>query len=313
MSRLTVSVIVPVRNGAATLPDLLDAVRGQRTDADVEVVVVDSGSTDGTEEILRRHRVDRLIAIRPGTFDHGETRNLGIERSRGDFAVLLVQDAVPASDTWLDALVAPLLDDPSVAGSFARQVPRPGASEIAKHYLSLWVAAGDTPRTVSVADPAELEALAPGDRLRLCAFDNVCSCVRRSVWQRHPFRPTPIGEDAVWAREVLLAGHHLAFAPEAVVVHSHDRPLAYEFARTRDLHGVLFELFGLRTIPTLPHLARAIAVSAAVNLRCERSHPAEVPRALGLAIVWPLAQYLGARQAVRRRASGAREAGACAS
>jgi rhamnosyltransferase len=313
MSPPRVSVVVPVRNGSATLRALLDAVRAQRTDADVEVVVIDSGSTDGSAELARRHGVDRVIEIRPDEFDHGATRNLGIAQSRGDLVILVVQDALPASDVWLDALVAPLVDDLAVAGSFARQVPRPDASAIAKYYLSRWVAAGDVPRTVSLSGRQEFDAMAPADRLDTCAFDNVCACLRRSVWQRHPFRRTPIGEDVAWAREVLLAGHHLAFVPEAVVVHSHDRPLAYEFRRTRDLHAVLFDLFGLRTVPTLPLLARAMAVSAAVNVRCAAARPSGIPRALGLAVAWPLAQYLGARRAAGRRTPDVREADACAS
>jgi hypothetical protein len=116
-----------------------------------------------------------------------------------------------------------------------------------------------------------------------------------------------------WAREVLLAGHHLAFVPEADVVNSHDRPLEYELRRQRDLHAVLFDLFGLRTVPTVPLLARAMAVSAAVNVRCAAARPAGIPRALGLAVAWPLAQYLGARRAAGRRTPDVREADACAS
>jgi rhamnosyltransferase len=312
MSAPRVSIVLPVKNGAATLPALLDAVRRQRTDADTEIVAVDSGSTDGSLDLLQAG-ADRLVRIDPGAFNHGTTRNLGIESSRGELVVLLVQDAVPASDRWLEALTAPLRRDPSVAGAFARQVPREDASGIARHYLRLWAASGETPLVAALAGAAELEAMAPRERLARCAFDNVCSCVRRPVWARHPFPRTSIGEDVAWAREVLLAGHRIAFAPDACVIHSHDRPLAYEFARTRALHCRLYELFELRTIPTLPLLARAVAVSVVTNLRCERWRPLSLPRAMGLGIVWPLAQYLGPPTSTPRGAAAPERVDPCES
>src|SRR5262249_24410719 len=180
-----------------------------------------------------------------------------------------------------------------LAGTFARQLPRPDAGALTRHYLARWFAASDTARTVGVTS-VELDALPPLDRLDRCSFDNVCSCVRRSVWQQHPFRETPIGEDVEWARDVLLSGYRLAYVPEAAVVHSHERSASYEFDRTRILHRRFYELFGVQTIPTPFHLARAIASCLVTHARCELS-----VRALALAFAWPLAQYVGARSASR--------------
>ena len=311
MSRTRVSIVLPIRNGGPGLPVLLDAFRSQRVDADIELVAVDSGSTDGTVEILRQ-RVDRLIEIPHRHFNHGTTRNLGVEAATGELVVLFVHDALPASDTWLASLIAPLRADPAIAGAFARQIPWPAASAIAKHYLAMWVASRDTSRTVSLTR-GEFDAMAPVERHDRCAFDDVCSCIRKSVWERHPFRATPIAEDLGWARDVLLAGHRISFVGDAVVIHSHDQSLRYELLRTRDVHRRLFELFELRTIPSLRLLARAMAVTAAINLRCEGFRPARIPRALGLAVVWPLGQYLGARAAVRERAAALPEPGTCES
>jgi rhamnosyltransferase len=184
----------------------------------------------------------------PRAFNHGLTRNAAIEQARGELVVLLVQDAVPANDSWLAALTAPLLADARLAGTFARQRPRPDASPLTRLYLERTAVAREKPRMAAPLTSVELAALAPMDRLERCTFDNVCSCIRRSVWTRIPFRETPIGEDVEWAKEVLLAGYSLAFTPAAVVVHSHDRSAAYEFDRTYTLHRRLFELFELRTI-----------------------------------------------------------------
>lgn len=296
-----VSIVIPTRNGAATLPALLDAIWKQRAPrgGQVETIAIDSGSTDGTLEILKG-KVHHLIPIPPHTFDHGLTRNIGIMQARGDFVVMLVQDAVPASDTWLEALIAPLLADDRVAGTFARQQPAPGASGTARRNLKRWVASGDRALTQMVADERELDLLTPMQRLKRCAFDNVCSCIRRSVWIEHPFRSAPIAEDLQWAHEVLLAGYTLAFVPEAVVFHSHDRSPWYEFKRTRALHRRLFELFQLETVPSVPHLCLSIGTTFLAHLWYERSSPARVPRAAALAVAWPLGQFLGARDERQR-------------
>lgn len=291
---MKVSIVLPTRNGAATLPAVLDAISRQRVDFPFDVIAVDSSSTDGTVDLLR-DRVDRFISVSADAFDHGLTRNLGIEQARGELVVLLVQDALPVADSWLAALTAPLLADERLAGTFARQVPRPDASPIARHYLERWIASSTAARTIAVADSAELEALDPMAQLERCAFDNVCSCIRRSVWSRHPFRQTPIGEDIEWAREVLLAGYRLAYVPAAEVIHSHDRPSRYELVRTYVLHRRLYELFRLRTIPTIPLLARAIVSSLRLHWRRQPFSG----RGVALAVAWPLGQYLGALSAVR--------------
>ena len=292
MIRPSISIVVPTLNGASTLPSLLEALSRQRVDRPFDVVAVDSGSTDGTVELLRASGVT-LITIPGRTFNHGLTRNLGIEASTGELIVLIVQDAVPASDTWLTALTQPLTLDVCLAGTFARQLPRPDAGAITRHYLARWLAASPAPRTVD-ATSAELDALPPLDRLDRCTFDNVCSCIKRSVWRQHPFRETPIGEDVEWAREVLLSGYRIGYVPDAAVVHSHDRPAPYEYDRTRVLHRRLYELFGVQTIPTPFHLARAISSCVVTHARCELS-----ARAIALAFAWPLGQYVGARSAVR--------------
>jgi glycosyltransferase involved in cell wall biosynthesis len=290
-----VSIVIPTHDGAATLPAVLDAIARQRADFPFETIAIDSGSTDGTARYLAG-RVDELISIDAAAFDHGLTRNLGIARARGDYVVLMVQDAEPANERWLAALVAPLRSDPQLAGVFARQVPRPDASRLTRHYLQRWIGASAERRTVSMAAD-EFAALAPALRLDRCTFDNVCSCIRREVWRQHPFHATPIGEDVEWAKEVLLAGFRVAFEPAAEVVHSHDRSARHEFARTRALHRRFHELFGLRTIPSVPVLGRAIASSLATHLRCDPGL-----RSLALAFAWPLGQYLGGRSAGRGRA-----------
>ena len=304
MSAPLVSILLLTRNGGETLPETLGAVARQRACFAYEVVAVDSGSTDNTLALLERF-ARTVIRIPPESFNHGLTRNLAVEHARGDLIVFLVQDALPVSDDWLVRLTAPLRTHEDVAGAFCRQQPRPDASTLTKRHLNTWIAASEMPRSIKLTAANELERLDPAARLQTCAFDNVCSCIRRSVWQKIPFSETPIAEDVEWGRAALLAGHRIDYVTDTAVLHSHERSARYEFARTYALHRQLLLMFGLRTIPTAMQLARAIFSSMHFHLACERQAAragdvrAGLKRALALAVAWPLGQYLGALSAAK--------------
>jgi len=303
------SIVLVTKNGGDGVRALVASLARQRTDFPIEIVAVDSGSTDGTADWLEQSRwVTKVIRIAPEAFNHGTTRNLGIRHATGDLAVLIVQDAVPASPTWLMTLVEPLRSDPRVAGTYCRQRPRPDATAITRYYAERWAGSSAEPRRVAFPVPdgaRDLDELSPIAMMEACTFDNVCSAVRRSVWSAIPFAETVIAEDIEWAKAVLEAGHALEYVPAAEVVHSHDRSPRYEFARTSLLHHRLFELFGVRTIPRKRDLARAILSTLRLHVTCELQARATGAgaagwrRALGLAVAWPLGQYVGARTAWR--------------
>ncbi len=305
VSAAAVSIVIPTWNGIATLPRVLEAIAGQVFDGTVETVVVDSGSTDGTIELVER-KASRVLRIDRQSFNHGLTRNLAIEAARGEHVVLLSQDAEPANDRWLSQLVAPLRERAAVAGSFARQLPRPESGAIVRHYHHAWQGSSPDARVARIDDEREFDRLPPLEQMQLCTFDNVCSCIRRSVWETHRFRETPIAEDLEWAREVLMAGFEIAYVPDAAVVHSHDRSAAYEYRRTALLHQRLHALFGVQTIPSVGALGRAVASTLRLHLRVRRSAQAGervegLGRAVALALAWPAGQYVGARRSVRDR------------
>jgi rhamnosyltransferase len=293
-------MVIPTLNGGITLRRLLEAIDAQVAPFEREIVAVDSGSTDGTLELLRAHGAS-VTSVPLMTFNHGETRNAALRQARGEFAVLIVQDAVPVGSQWLSELVGPLQRDPSLAGTFARQQAWPEASRVTTHYLAHWVACDGDARTVSPLSSHQFAMMSPAERHVACAFDNVCSCIRVSVWRTHPFRATPIAEDLEWAREVLTSGYRLAYVPSAVVWHSHERSVGYELRRAYRVHQRLQALFGLSTIPTLPALARAVCYTVPLHLRLAASEPRQRMRAMcrgaGLALAMPLGQYLGAKSA----------------
>ena len=153
-----------------------------------------------------------------------------------------------------------------LAGAFARQAPRPDADPLTRRDLLSWVAAGPEPRSVFI-DPARYQALAPLERYRLSAFDDVASAVRRELLLAHPFVATRFGEDLEWGQRMLKLGYGLAYVPEAVVVHSHPRTAVGVFRRNYLGHRQLQRLFGFRSVPDFPRFLRACVGAIASDLR----------------------------------------------
>src|SRR4030042_1234198 len=115
-----ISIILLVKNGQATLEEVLKKVFSQAIQEIFEVIAIDSGSTDRSKDILARFPV-RVEKLPPESFNHGETRNLGARLSGGKYLVYLTQDATPQDDKWLGRLIQPFEEDPLVAGAFSSQ------------------------------------------------------------------------------------------------------------------------------------------------------------------------------------------------
>lgn len=228
---MLVSVVIPTLNAGSRFRETLGAIFDQRVDADLEVIVVDSGSVDGTLALCREYPI-KVLEIPAESFSHGGTRNLGISRSHGASCVFLVQDAVPVGTDWLHQLLQPLRADPRIAGVYARQIPYPEADTYTRLMFEMWGVSGAKSVIREIGDMREYTRLSWEQKAAFCAFSNVSSVLRRSVWEQHPFLPLPYAEDLAWAREVLEAGYRLVYNPEAVVMHSHQRPWREVLQRT---------------------------------------------------------------------------------
>jgi rhamnosyltransferase len=303
-----VSVVIPVLDGADTLPAVLDALFAQPLPGGQEVVIVDSGSRDGSRELAKQHPV-KLVDVRPTDFDHGETRNLGIRHASGEIVVLLTQDAVPVGSDFLAEILRPF-EDPQVAGAYGRQIPRDDCDVVTARNLRGWMAGREQASRARLGS-RRLEDLPPAERHELCVFDNVCSAMRRSAWEELSFPASRFGEDIAWGKEAISRGWTIAYAPAAAVVHSHRRSLGYEYRRTRICHETLHELFELATIPRRRDVLRAIAwcVSNDLPYVWQNAPPGlerlrQLARVAGLSVVSPIAQHQGIRDAQRERSRG---------
>jgi O-antigen biosynthesis protein len=243
-----VTVAIPVRNGSRYLDEVLSAVRAQKVDGEVEILVVDSGSTDGSKEIARRHGA-AVHEIAPEEFSHGGTRNLLMELASGEQVAFLTQDATPAHDGWLAALLEGFDQAPDVAAVFGPHEARPGASHMIASEMERHFASWGDGRTIDVQrlerTPEGIAAYRafPG----LLTFLSDVNCVlARWAWRRVPYREVPYAEDQLLGRELIEAGFAKVFHPEARVLHSHDYPPVAFFRRYFDEFRSLREVLGFR-------------------------------------------------------------------
>jgi glycosyltransferase involved in cell wall biosynthesis len=240
-----VTVAIPVRNGGQQFAGVLDALRGQIVEH--ELLVCDSGSTDGSFELAREHGAS-VFRIKPEGFSHGGTRNCLMEAAGGERVVFLTQDAQPVDEHWLERLLAGFELGSDVAIVYGPYLPRPDASLPVSLELRRWFA------SLSVGDQPSVERL--GDSERSCPaveligrrgfFTDANACIARAAWEQVPFREVSYAEDRVLAIDMLRAGYAKAFLPEAGVLHSHDYSPGEELRRCFDEWRGLLEVYGWR-------------------------------------------------------------------
>ncbi len=303
---LGVTVFIPTYNGGALLRTVLERVFAQEVDFDYEVLVIDSGSTDETLETLRDFPV-RLIQIPNHEFNHGLTRNRAVREAKGGIVALLTQDAVPYDETWLATLVSNF-EDPEVAGAFCHQLPRDDCNPFQRDRLDGWTKGEGERHVKQISSRSDYEGLSPMEKYQLIAFDDVASCVRKSVMEAIPFERRQFGEDVAWAKQAILAGWKLVMDPRAVVVHSHNNSVFYEFKRVYLDHQNLHDLVGMHLVQRFPQVLRFTLDGTRHLGRVVRK--AKIPWHEKL-IWWAktpfyslgqnLGQYLGARSVIEKK------------
>ncbi len=200
-----VSIIIRCCNEEHHIGRLLEGI-GQQTVSGVEVIVVDSGSTDATLAIASRYPV-KIISINREDFSFGYALNVGCSAATGDLLVLASAHVYPLHRDWLERLLAPFANE-KVALVYGRQVGNELANFAENQVLRKWF-------------PEKSDS---NQDHPFC--NNANAAVRRSLWERFPYDETLTGlEDLAWARQAMGAGYRIAYEAQAEVVHVHnERP-----------------------------------------------------------------------------------------
>ncbi len=209
-----ISIIIRCYNEEQHIGRLLSGI-GQQTCQSVEIIVVDSGSTDATLAIASRYPV-KILSIKPEEFSFGRALNLGCQAATGDYLVIASAHVYPVYQDWLEQLLAPF-NDPQVALTYGKQ----RGNEITK-YSEQQIFATWFPDTPTITDPHH----------PFC--NNANAAIRRSLWQQHPYDETLTGlEDLEWARRAIALGYRLVYVPESEIVHIHDETPQRTYNRYR--------------------------------------------------------------------------------
>jgi glycosyltransferase involved in cell wall biosynthesis len=263
MSEVAVTVAIPVRDGGRTLEQVLQALARQTVEH--ELVVCDSGSCDGSQEIARAHGA-RLIEISPAAFSHGGTRNLLMNEARGAHVAMLTQDAEPADIRWLETLLQgfELAEDVGIVCGAYR--PRVEASLAVSLELERWfraLAPDGEPRLERLSELERGHQAGPGLPVGALIgprgfFTDANACLARRAWERVPFRDVPYAEDRVLAIDMLRAGYAKAYLPSATVLHSHEYGALEELRRCFDEWRGLLEVYAWREPASPSHVIRRL-------------------------------------------------------
>jgi rhamnosyltransferase len=195
------SIVIRAYNEAAHLGRLLAGIQ-QQTIQDVEVILVDSGSTDKTVEIARQFQV-QIVQIEPHEFTFGRSLNLGIRHANADLIVIASAHVYPVYPDWLEKLLAPF-DNIQVGLVYGKQSGAPGTYYSEHQIFAQWFPEESRPRQDHP----------------FC--NNANASIRRSLWEKRPYDENLTGlEDLDWANWMLSQGQQISYVAEAEIIHVH--------------------------------------------------------------------------------------------
>jgi rhamnosyltransferase len=245
---LKVSVIIPVKNGEGTLERCLAVLRTQTIADFLEIIILDSMSTDKSRKIALQFGAT-IIDIPEGTFNHGLTRNTGVQHATGDLLFYTVQDAFLSENDLLEKMVKHF-DDPQVMGVAGHQaVPQ----EKDKNPL-LWYKRYSEPQIEirEIKDVEEFKNSSQGMKQSLIAWDDVVAMYRKTALLQQPFAETQFAEDWIWSRDALMRGWRLIYDPSLVVYHYHHSTYRYAYTVAYAVNYHFYKYFNFK--PQVPDL-----------------------------------------------------------
>lgn len=211
--RPTCSVVIRAYNEANHIGRLLKGI-SQQTLENVEIILVDSGSTDETVAIAGEYPV-KIVHINPQEFTFGRSLNWGIEAALGEYIVIISAHCYPVYPDWLEQLLKPFHNS-EVAVTYGKQ--RGGKTNQYSEHQFFRKYFPDS------SQPRQAHAYA----------HNANAAIRRTLWEKHPYDESLTGlEDLAWSSWVQQEGFMIAYVAEAEIVHLHDEKPAQVYNRYR--------------------------------------------------------------------------------
>jgi glycosyltransferase involved in cell wall biosynthesis len=196
------SLVIRAYNEEKHIARLLEGVK-QQTVTDVEIILVDSGSTDSTVSIAESFGA-KVVHIPSAEFTFGRSLNFGIKAAAREFIVIASAHVYPVYPDWLESLLKPFQDG-RVALAYGKQRGYEGSKYSEHQVFHQWY-----------PDASSFD--------QVTAFcNNANAAIRKNLWEQHPYDETLTGlEDLEWAKWAKGQGYKIAYAAEAEIVHVHN-------------------------------------------------------------------------------------------
>jgi len=213
------SVIIITKNQKKLLQKSLPVLLNQDLKDDYEIIVVDSGSTDGAREYVQRLPI-KLIKIKPKVFNFAAAFNTGAKVASGEFLIRLSGDVIPRKIDFISQMIKPF-QDPKVGATYGKYTITGRKGYTYPYFWSEW--RFPSKETRYSVKPNLLKMRTGSEHMtEVTNLAGGCCSIRRSIWKSRPFNEKmPAAEDAEYSIYLHLKGFDIVYNPEADVTHEH--------------------------------------------------------------------------------------------
>ena len=228
------SIVIRSYNEERHIGRLLEGIVSQAVDFDYEIILVDSGSTDGTLEVAEEFPV-KVVHIRPGDFSFGYSLNRGIEAGSGEFMVFISAHCYPENGNWLQNMIRPFEENGEIGLVYGKQRGNTVTRYSEHRIFRKWFP----------------DTSIPVQAIPFC--NNANAAIRKALWEKVKYDESVTGlEDLAWAREVCEMGYRVSYTAEAGIIHVHNetyRQVCNRYRREAIAYRSIFkeETFGFFT------------------------------------------------------------------
>ena len=191
------------------------------------IFVINTKAGRFPKEVEQMEKV-KVSHIERREFDHGATRDMGMQMSKAEIVVFMTQDAVPADEYVIGNLVKVLEEDEMTGAEYARQL---AASDC--NYIEKYTRKFNYPENSRIKSKEDLQEM--GIKTFFCS--NVCAAYKRNIYEKAGgfCKKTIFNEDMILAGHMINAGYKVAYVAEARVIHSHNYTGMQQFHRNFDM------------------------------------------------------------------------------
>lgn len=228
-----VSIIIPTKNAGSLFEIVLKKITSQKYIKQLEIIILDSGSTDNTLKIGKAFNT-KIINIKSEDFSHSSTRNIGAKYATGDYLLFTVQDAFFLNDKTTYDLINLLEKTDSIAGS-TRQIPRSDADLFSSWQIdefTKYISPNKEDILVDI-DKKTFINLSIEKQRSFCTIDDVCSIFLKKEFDKIGGfnEKLKYGEDLEIGKRLIESGKKIVYLCNNGVIHSHTRSASYFLKR----------------------------------------------------------------------------------